>query len=398
VELIAISGIHLYSSPGRWRTLVEAVKILFFNFYNGVYAYASGDSLAVGGAEQQQWLLARALAAAGWSVTVGLQEIPHLENGTTIKDVQFISLPASQTFLAPYQRLLSLYRFLQSERPDWLYWRCASHLWGPTVSIAKLAGVRTIFATGFDTDVRPRHALVERPYWWPLYAWGLSYTDRIFVQHSGQFSAVPSNLHHKAAIVPNMIHTPSTTKPHRDRQKYIAWVGMLRQPKRPDLLLEIARKAPNLRFVVCGGPSAHRSPNGYGTPIVDALKRLPNVDYRGQVAPEKAHEIIANASLLLCTSEGEGFPNIFLEAWASGTPVVSMKIDPDQVIERLELGTVSGDVEKTIKDLNLLMKSPQLREEISVRAGRYVAEHHSEQVVTNLFQYAIEPREQFALS
>jgi len=374
------------------------VKILFFNFYNGVYAYAADDSLAVGGAEQQQWLLGRALAAAGWSVTVGLQGIPELENGTTIKDVQFVSLPSSQTFLAPYQRLLYLYRFFQSHRPDWWYWRCASHLWGPAVTIAKLVGVRTIFAAAFDTDVHPRDALVERSRLWPLYAWGLSNSDRIFVQHSGQFSELPSKLRHKAAIVPNMINTPPTMKPHREREKYVAWVGMLRQPKRPDLLLEIAQKAPDLNFVVCGGASDHRSPNCFGAEIVDGLNKLPNVDYRGQVAPDNAREIIANASVLLCTSEGEGFPNIFLEAWSSGTPVVSMKIDPDQVIERLDLGTVSGDVGKAIKDLDLLMESPQRREQISLRARRYVVEHHSEQVVTNLFQYAIDPREQFGPS
>src|SRR5712692_7975718 len=141
------------------------MKIVFFNFSNGVYAYASRDSVAVGGAERQQWLLARALAAAGWSVTVGIQGIPELENGTTIDDVQFVSLPGSQTLLAPYQRLLSLYRFIKSELPDWWYWRCASHLWGQAVTIAKLAGVRTIFSAGFDTDVQPRRALSERPRW-----------------------------------------------------------------------------------------------------------------------------------------------------------------------------------------------------------------------------------------
>jgi glycosyltransferase involved in cell wall biosynthesis len=367
------------------------MKIVFFNTSNGVYEYASSNSFAVGGAERQQWLLARALADAGWCVTVGLQGVFDFGSRTTIGGVHFVSLPVSATLFAPYQRLLSLYYFLRSERPDWWYWRCASHLWGPAVTLAKLLDVRTIFAAGFDTDVQPRRALSKRQRWWPLYVWGLSNTDRIFVQHSGQLSHLPSKLHYKAAIVPSMIHMPSTTTPHKERQGYVAWVGMLRQPKRPDLLVEIARKAQNLRFVVCGGPSDHRSPEGYGARIVADLKTVPNVDYRGQVAPEKAHEIIANASLLLCTSEGEGFPNIFLEAWASGTPVVSTKIDPDQIIDRLELGTMSGDIEKATTDLKTLLESPERREEIALRARRYVAETHSEEAVTTSFQHAIGP-------
>jgi glycosyltransferase involved in cell wall biosynthesis len=358
----------------------EAVKIAFFNFCNGVYAYASGNSLAVGGAERQQWLLARALAAAGYSVTVGLQGIAGLEIGTTIAGVRFVSLPQSQT-LTPYQRLLSFHRFLQSERPDWLYWRCASHLWGPVVTITKLAGVKTIFAAAFDTDVRPRHALVVRRGWWPLYAWGLSMTDRIFVQHRDQLSELSAKLRAKAFIVPNMVHMPARTKPHGERKTYVAWVGMLRQPKRPDLLLEIARKSPDLRFVVCGGPSEHRSYHGYGVRIAHALDALPNVDYRGQVPPDIADRIIANASVLLSTSEEEGFPNVFLEGWASGTPVVSLTFDPDQVIDRKKLGIVSGNVENAIADLGTLIDKPERREAISIRCRQYVADVHSETAV-----------------
>jgi glycosyltransferase involved in cell wall biosynthesis len=387
--LTASCGIHLSFSHGQWPTLPEPMKIVFFNTSNGAYEYASGNSLAVGGAERQQWLLARALADAGWSVTVGLQGVFDFGSRTTIDGVHFVSIPVNGTLFAPYQRLLSLYRFLRSELPDWWYWRCASHLWGPAVSIAKLLGVRTIFAAGFDTDVQPRRALPERQRWWPLYSWGLSNTDRIFVQHNGQLSNLLSELRSKATIVPSMIHASSIIIPHKERQRYVTWVGMLRQPKRPDLLVEIAQKAQNLHFVVCGEPSDHRSPKHYGNQIADALRTLPNVDYRGQVAPEKAHETIANASVLLCTSEGEGFPNIFLEAWSSGTPVVSLKIDPNHVIERLRLGTISSSVDGAIADIHALINSPERREEIAVRARRYIEAAHSEAAAVAAFESAI---------
>ena len=77
---------------------------------------------------------------------------------------------------------------LLSEQPQWLIWKAATHLWGPLVEVAKLAEVRTIFHTAFDRDVHPRGALFRRRRWWPLYAWGLARTDRIFVQHQGQLS------------------------------------------------------------------------------------------------------------------------------------------------------------------------------------------------------------------
>src|SRR5207344_2427109 len=82
--------------------------------------------------------------------------------------------------------LSAWYRFLLSEQPDWWYWRCASHLLGLAVLLARLAGVRMIFAVAFDTDVQIRHALYERARWWPLYALGLLSVDRIFVQNEKQ--------------------------------------------------------------------------------------------------------------------------------------------------------------------------------------------------------------------
>jgi glycosyltransferase involved in cell wall biosynthesis len=365
------------------------MKIVFFNTSNGIYEYASGDPLAVGGAERQQWLLARALADSGWSVTVGLQGVFDFGSRTTIDGVHFVSLPVNGTLFAPYQRLLSLYRFLRSELPDWWYWRCASHLWGPAVTIAKLLGVRTIFAAGFDTDVQPRRALPERQLWWPLYAWGLSNTDRIFVQHIGQLSELPHQLQSKARIIPSIAGEVTAMKPHFERADYVAWVGMLRQSKRPDLLIEIAKKAPAIHFVVCGAPSEHRSPLGYGERIVDDLRQLPNVELLGQVAPDKAQGIIAQAAILLSTSDGEGFPNTFLQAWSSGTPVVSLKIDPDHVIERLRLGTTSGSVEGAIADINALINSPKRREEIAIRARKYIESTHSEAAAVAAFESAI---------
>jgi glycosyltransferase involved in cell wall biosynthesis len=164
---------------------------------------------------------------------------------------------------------------------------------------------------------------------------------------------------------------------------------MLRQPKRPDLLVEIAQKTPNIHFVVCGASSEHRSPVGYGERIVDDLRRLPNVEFLGQVAPEAAQEIIAQAAIFLSTSDEEGFPNTFLQAWSSSTPVVSLKIDPDHIIARLRLGTISGSVDGAIADIRALINSPGRREEIAVRARKYVKTAHTEMAAVAAFESAI---------
>jgi glycosyltransferase involved in cell wall biosynthesis len=177
--------------------------------------------------------------------------------------------------------------------------------------------------------------------------------------------------------------------PHSERAKYVAWVAMLRQTKRPDVLLEIARKAPTIRFVVCGGPSTFASPPGYSEWIAAALQAQPNIEFLGKVPPQKTQQIIADAAMLLSTSDAEGFPNTFLEAWSSGTPVISLKIDPNGVIERQALGTIAGHVERATADIIALMGSPQQRDKMALRARRYIAETHSEAAVVAVFKSAV---------
>jgi glycosyltransferase involved in cell wall biosynthesis len=333
----------------------------------------------VGGAERQQWLLARALAARGWPVTVGVRNLMSTEERRTIDGVDFVGIGRGQIFLA-------WSRFLAAVRPDWWYWRCADHLLGLAVEVAKLRGVRTVFAAAFDRHVRPRHALSRRPRLWPLYAWGLARADRILVQHQGQMSQLAPRWRPKARILPSIVGEVRPVKSHAERERYVAWVATLRQAKRPDVLIEIARKTPALRFVVCGGPTTLMSPPGYSERIISALRALPNIEYRGQVAPDEAQHVIANAAAFLSTSDEEGFPNTFLQAWSSGTPVVSLSVDPDDAIKQEAMGAVSGSVENAAADLCALVDSWQRRDEIAAHARQYVTKTHGEAGIVPAFE------------
>lgn len=356
------------------------MKITFLN--DAAYEYARGGTNAIGGAERNIWFHSRALAGAGWSVQVGVRGALRVKERKVIDGVEYVGIGHGQI-------LLEWYRFLSSERPDWLYWGGASHLWGPLVEIAKLAGVRTVFHAAFDADVQPRRAVFRRSRWWPLYAWGLRRADKIFVQHTGQLSMLHPRLRSKACTLPKVCPLPSTVQPHSQRQKYVAWVATLRQHKRPDVLIDIARIAPDIQFIVCGGPSDYQTPAGYGMRMVETLTKLPNVDYRGRVGPDEAMGVIADAALLLCTSDEEGFPNTFTQAWSSGTPIVTLKIDPDSIIEKMGLGAVSRTVDVAVADIHALMASVDRREEIALRARRYIAENHNEAVVVEIFNKAL---------
>src|SRR4030095_5493832 len=129
------------------------------------------------------------------------------------------------------QILASWFEFFRTQRPDWWFWRCASHLLGPGVEIARFLGVKTIFSVAFDRDVYPRRALFWHPRLWRLYAWGLSRTDRIFVQHIQQFHELSERWQPKAHILPGIVDQSKDVRPHQNREKYVAWVAVLKKVK-----------------------------------------------------------------------------------------------------------------------------------------------------------------------
>ena len=372
----------LIRAPGRVADLREWQVMRIAFACDAIYSYARRDPSALGGAELQQWLIARFLASRGWTVKVGVRRALEPGSRKTIENVDFVGI--GQGYVLGDWR-----RFLLSERPVWWYWRCADHLWGAAVEIARLARVQTIFAAGLDRDVTPRRALHRHTRWWPLYAWGLERSHRILLQHRAQLDELPRRWQAKAYVVPNIAPPAVQAKSHLERSNYVAWVATLRQFKRPELLIEIARKSPGVRFVVCGGPSTFMSSPAYAESIVASLSALPNVEFRGNVSPQDAADVIADAALFLSTSDVEGYPNTFLQAWSCGTPVISLKVDPDSAIKQESLGTVEPDIDRVVELIRNLVESPKVRAEIGERAREYIARVHSVEAFESMFEQAI---------
>lgn len=358
------------------------MKIVYLN--NSVYGYASGDPSVCGGAERYGWHLMRALANAGWSVTVGVPSSLPDGEVRVIDGVKFLGIRCDK------QTLLTWYSLLKMERPDWCFWQCADPMWGPAAEIARWLGVRTAFSAMHDLDVQPRVALKRRKKWWPFYLWGLQRSDIIFIQHSGQREYLPLPLQQRAYFLPGIVSLPRTVRHHSERNGTVAWVAVIRPIKRPDLLIEIARRLPSVCFAVCGAPTSYLWDANALENILMQLRSLPNVEYRGHVPPEETLKVIADASLLLSTSDGEGFPSVFLEAWAAGTPVVSIKIDPDHRIRDGELGEVIDTVDQAVDTITALMRSPGRRQEMGMRAQRHVQELYGPDAAVQAFETAVE--------
>lgn len=356
------------------------------------YAFqAESQAWVTGGAERQQWMLARALASTGWDVTVGVRRSPlRPGESRSAEGVRFVGIGQGHVLRAWND-------FFRAQRPDWWFWQCASHLFGFGVALARASGSRAIFGVGIDGDVHVRTALGHRQRWWPAYALGLAWADAIALQHEGQRTGLPQRWSRKALVVPNIVTAAESVVPHVKRDPAVAWLAALRVQKRPDRLIELARLLPSMRFIVCGSTTSYMTPEGYGERAIETFRTLPNIDYRGQVSPEEALRISRESALLLSTSQEEGFPQTFLEAWSYGTPVVTLGINPDNVITKHGLGAVDTDVARAAASIDGLMADAEMRERIGRRARQYVAEAHSPMAAVRAFERLLKGRDGGAL-
>src|SRR5262249_15884350 len=143
---------------------------------------------------------------------------------------------------------------------------------------------------------------------------------------------------------------------------------------------------PDIRFVICGGPGTVSAVAGESEKIFENPPALPNGENIGKGLPCEASRGFLDAALLLSSSPGEGVPHTILQAWAAGTAVVSLLVDPDHIVKRYSLGRISLTVEQAIDDIRMLLGSEEEREAISSRAREYVAKNHTAATVISVFE------------
>jgi glycosyltransferase involved in cell wall biosynthesis len=93
----------------------------------------------------------------------------------------------------------------------------------------------------------------------------------------------------------------------------------------------------------------------------------------GELSHSDTLRHIACSKALISTSPMEGFPNIFIEAWAFGIPVLSLYFDPGDVICREELGEVAGgDLNKLASALDLVRNT----DAFASKSKKYIEHKH----------------------
>jgi len=364
------------------------VKLCFVSLRN--YAVLSGDPAVrhVGGAEVQQALLARELARRGHEISFVVFDHGQ-PDGLDIDGIRLHKCYAPEAgrrvvrFFHP--RLTGLWSALDRTGAEVYYYRGASQDAGLVGAWCRYRRRPFVFALAHDADCDPRLPLLGGPGERALYRFGLRGAAAIVAQTEHQQRALRETFGYVSSLVANACDVPEPPPPAGDSGT-VLWAGRLSREKRPEWLLELARTLPEIPFTVVGQTN---NGSAYGLEMRERLSGLANIVVKGYVAHDDMPALYAQTRALVCTSEAEGFPNVFLEAWARGVPVVSV-VDPDGVIARNGLGRTGASPSELAATLRTLLADDQAMRECGRQARRYVELNHDPRRCVDALERVVE--------
>jgi glycosyltransferase involved in cell wall biosynthesis len=337
-----------------------------------------------GGGELQLALLAKALARVGHEVVViDFQTDEDFITADGIKVYRINGWNKGIRIIRTFtHRLPQIYLSLKAQKADAYYCRIRDfrHIlafWAARKVKAKfiLGLASDLDAMNFFMRLKYHHLAFAGGLWGffndllieIVYPWLLRKADLVLVQHEGQKDILQKK-RIKSVVFPNLFDLITTPVIAGSSHEDFIYVGELDKRKGFAEFFEIVQKAPSHTFKVVGQPR-----DKTGDLYCEKLKSYDNVTLFGRLNHSETIFQIANSKALISTSPMEGFPNVFIEAWANGIPVLSLYVDPGEIIKKEELGEVThGDLDKLVQ----AMDNVQTSDEFAKRAKAYVENNH----------------------
>jgi glycosyltransferase involved in cell wall biosynthesis len=347
------------------------------------------DLPIVGGAEVQQYQLARELARRGLEVSFVGEDFgqgPDIQAG----GFRVLGYQLSANKLA---QAATLWRALRRADADIYYVRSLPKHGALIFLFARRHGRKLVQALASDLEVAPEliAGRASRFIFRINMLWRAR-ADAIIAQTEFQADRLRQRWGIRAETFPKLAPVMPASE-HRPRPFSVLWVGTIAPHKRVEPVFDIAAQLPHIPFVIAGGPA--RGGEAYYQQARAAAAKFSNISWLGYVAHTEIGNLFEQAAVLLHTSPQEGFPNVFVEAWSTGVPVVTLGINPDGLVTGRGLGLCSEPAQAA-EEIERLRAEPERLRQMGERGRAYVAEHNGPDTVmpryVSLFNCLINPR------
>lgn len=348
-----------------------------------------------GGSEKQISYIAIALSDEGHEVDLytvdneitgdinGVHIIPAWDRTKGIRILRFFT-----------HRMPDLRKKIINNEYDLLYLRGNPIFGVSAISAARSAGIISVLGLASDHNVSWKYWKSYNPGrsigWYLLEAIKYAYyqkgalkkADVIGIQNSFQRTAVTA-FGGKAVTIPNIfIPVDMSDSTPVSKSIDIIWIGRFQFIKGIRNLASLVKRLPKLSFTIIGKSTGDRERK-----VLQEILEYKNVQYYEHLANEKVASKLNASKILLNTSIFEGFPNTFLEAWYSKVPVISLNVDPNNLLSTFGLGYCSnGNMNILCNTISSLLKNEEKRNMIGKIARKYVLENHNQKSIVKIFE------------
>jgi glycosyltransferase involved in cell wall biosynthesis len=382
-------------APAAQRPEAVRPSVCFVGFSNLAVLAPEVDPSSASGEPLQHTLLATALARRGHRVSMVVLDHGQLDGAVWdgVQTFKAYALAAGLPVLRfVHPRWTGLVSALSRADADVYYGSCAGGLIGQIGMFCASRGKRFVFRTASDADCQP-DALISMGRWYRrdkwLYERGLRRASSVLVQSVRQQELMRRNFGIDSSIAGLVVEPGSSERNFDERDIDALWVSNMRSVKRPDMLLSVADRLPHVSFHMVGGTVPG------GQQFFERVKAQAaahgNVTFHGAVAYRDTGALYSRARVLVNTSDIEGFPNTYLQAWSSGTPVVAF-FDPDGVIAREGLGVTVRTPDEMCEAVRRLTSDESEWQAARQRCLAFIERHYSEDVVLQPYLAAIRRR------
>lgn len=343
----------------------------------------------VGGAERQQCMIAKRLRNEGFQVSVLTLDLKDYTSPQIIDGVEiWKEIPDLRGSVRAPLKVIGLLRALRKVNADLYYVRGNDFLCIVTSLYCQLTDSKFVYAVANDSNIDPNHLSERNFLFTKIYLSSISSADAVTVLTPYQKKILARDHGIRSTVVPCGYDIPSADEllSHEHRE-FILWVGRLDpDQKRPERYLRLAENNPGLPFIMIGPPDNDDHDRSYFNKIKEKADSIENLKFIDFVPPDEIHEYFRKASVLVNTSDYEGFGNVFLEAWRYATPVVTLKYTLHGLINERNVGVQATSIEDLSRIVEELHMSYDRRSEMGWNGRALIKEKFSIEAVIDQYR------------
>lgn len=213
-----------------------------------------------------------------------------------------------------------------------------------------------------------------------IFNYGIKSSDFIVGQAQYQDDMLLKNFKRNCDIIIPNFHPTHEYIGEKGMEKInVIWIANFKKQKQPELFLALAesmKKQENVNFIMAGRLN--------DSSMAKAINSTSNLEYLGELAIEQVLSLMKESHIFINTSSSEGFPNTFIQAWLNKMVVVSLTVNPDDVLTNHDIGYVAGNFQNMKETTQELIAHPELILAKGEASYDYAIKNHS---LANIAKY-----------